>query len=1365
MAVTVGIDQQLQEMLADVLRTTAIEEAFAGFVCTQDSEKNKIIVCFENFMRFWSTVPAESQERMLKQYVNHIHTLTSHQRIRILCDILATAVDKGIIPAKLVCEALLTSKALDYKSSYMWCQSFHIIQKIINNTDYKGCRDVLRLILEIIKDIPKSVNVSTGRQLDAVTKVVLHIIDRNNCLLPAYFAVTEMLKLFPENGPAIHWAIGEELANYVDSFKPVANLITVTGRSLLLPVIGHFNNTSNSWRLDPVTLAFPTRGLLPFEPETVKPQTDLLRYVLKQPYSRDMICTILALNKGQKQKSLPLEEEIANLLIIAMEKAEQQDGNQSSWPMAPWQHLSTQLIIFALFQFVSFPSMVESLHQKLSGRNLRKGRDRLMWVLLQFISGSIKKAPLPDFLPVLSLADLLYPEKKGLPVPDINQSMCTHVFSMACIWNHLDHKKEKEKDKEKSALQRPPPPAIKTHLEYLQQTYKTQHLPLSDYRIALQFNAYSTVDEMLTRPLQTLVDYIYCTNANSTVPLPGPATCVAVGLTVPIPLSLLDSLTVHAKMSVIHLIVNKILQWHKHPGTALSPALVETYSRLLAYIEIESLGIKGFTCSVFPKVCEVRAWGILNTLLELLSYRLHHIQPHFRVQLLCNLHNLSTLPQTNHNQLFYCIESTALRIISSLGSAEVQPQLSRFLKQPKQLLSQESEELNRAVVLTLARAMHVTGSETLSGSWCTDILSTLISNTPHSWASHTLKCFPSALQSFFEKNNMPTEMRGLKRAIEDEYKRWTSVISEADRIRHFSNPSTPPYFLCIIWKMLLVMDTECISPTVVKVLELIGPRGLSRHIRTFADYLVCEFSTSAGGQHVNMCVEKLNAMVWKLNIITLDRLVLSLALRSHEGNEAQVGFFIIQLLILKPNEFRTRVSDFVKENSPEHWTQSDWHSKHMAYHRKYPEKFFFEGLCEETGATLQTTPQYLPVYFSNVCLRFLPVFDILIHRFLELPPVTKSLETILEHLGGLFKFHDRPVTYLFNTLHYYEKKLRERPGLRRKLVGVIIGAQKGIRPNNWCLTQAYQDFLAKGPEDLVWTPDHEYYITVIKRLVDTLLDKSPFPVFDWRFNEFPNISAHALHCVCVELMALAINPKVVGDAVLDVVLKNPSELPRENVMIWINAIALILTSLPETYREMIQTRIVEVICREPLAGSKVNLMTPRSNLNHMFAEFSFASAHPLYMEGESAYVIAITHAIWHHSNIGQLTPLPQFLREQVKPHVKTEDQFLFICHIIGPFLQRFHEERTRCLLEIAIELYDMLQSVDRHSNHILHADTICDFFYHLKYMFTGDAVKADAEKVIRGLKPPLRTKMRFISKGVESLAVISRPAPYSINAL
>ena len=34
---------------------------------------------------------------------------------------------------------------------------------------------------------------------------------------------------------------------------------------------------------------------------------------------------------------------------------------------------------------------------------------------------------------------------------------------------------------------------------------------------------------------------------------------------------------------------------------------------------------------------------------------------------------------------------------------------------------------------------------------------------------------------------------------------------------------------------------------------------------------------------------------------------------------------------------------------------------------------------------------------------------------------------------------DRPMTYLYNTLHYYEKKLRDKPAFKKKLVYTIIG--------------------------------------------------------------------------------------------------------------------------------------------------------------------------------------------------------------------------------------------------------------------------------------------------------------------------------------
>jgi len=255
-------------------------------------------------------------------------------------------------------------------------------------------------------------------------------------------------------------------------------------------------------------------------------------------------------------------------------------------------------------------------------------------------------------------------------------------------------------------------------------------------------------------------------------------------------------------------------------ATNMAPALVETYSRLLVYTEIESLGIKGFLGQLLPAVFKSHAWGILYTLLEMFSYRMHHIQPHYRVQLLSHLHSLASVPHTNQMQLHLCVESTALRLITGLGSVEVQPQLSRYLTEPKtpgSVVSGESEELNRALILTLARSMHITGTgnDQQSSAWCKDLLTTIMQNTPHSWAQHTLPCFPNVLNEFFVQNSMPKENKPvLKKAVEEEYRKWSSMSNENDIIAHFSVAVTPQLFLCLLFKM--IFETDGISAVAYK---------------------------------------------------------------------------------------------------------------------------------------------------------------------------------------------------------------------------------------------------------------------------------------------------------------------------------------------------------------------------------------------------------------------------------------------------------------------------------------------------------------------------------------------------------------------
>lgn len=152
------------------------------------------------------------------------------------------------------------------------------------------------------------------------------------------------------------------------------------------------------------------------------------------------------------------------------------------------------------------------------------------------------------------------------------------------------------------------------------------------------------------------------------------------------------------------------------------------------------------------------------------------------------------------------MESSALRLITGLGSAEVQPELTRFSNDPKMLVSAESEELNRALVLTLARSMHITGTGTETGKgqavWCNELLNTIMQNTPHTWANNTLEHFPPVLRDFFQQNRVPMENQHLlKKAVEEEYRNWASMNNENDIITHFSAPGSPPLFLCLLWKV------------------------------------------------------------------------------------------------------------------------------------------------------------------------------------------------------------------------------------------------------------------------------------------------------------------------------------------------------------------------------------------------------------------------------------------------------------------------------------------------------------------------------------------------------------------------------------
>jgi len=331
------------------------------------------------------------------------------------------------------------------------------------------------------------------------------------------------------------------------------------------------------------------------------------------------------------------------------------------------------------------------------------------------------------------------------------------------------------------------------------------------------------------------------------------------------------------------------------------------------------------------------------------------------------------------------------------------------------------------------------------------------------------------------------------------------------------------------------------------------------------------------------------------------------------------------------------------------------------------------------------------------------------------------------------------MTYLYNTLHYYEDRLRERAPLRRKIVASITDALKEVRPPGWALTAEIQDkYLGvEGGEDPSWRPGPDYYHRLVQRMVAALdPTSSAFPRIDWRFNEFPNCGAHSLYVTCVELMTLPEPPATIGERLIEVVLHSQSHIPPAHLPDWINAVGSLLSHLPESFWSGLHSKLTAALASSPLNHWQLP-HTP----TQVFDPQLSSSPDPLLSS-----LLAVSHATWHHSGFPQICGLLDLVRDRLAPMVETEEQMLFVFHLVGPFLQRLHADRfMRVLFDLTVQLYEVLLRVDRRVTVLRHMDSVCDLLYHIKYQFTGDSIKTEAQRVVSQLKPPLQLRLRFIA--------------------
>ncbi|KAL9875432.1 mediator of RNA polymerase II transcription subunit 23-like [Glossina fuscipes fuscipes] len=77
-----------------------------------------------------------------------------------------------------------------------------------------------------------------------------------------------------------------------------------------------------------------------------------------------------------------------------------------------------------------------------------------------------------------------------------------------------------------------------------------------------------------------------------------------------------------------------------------------------------------------------------------------------------------------------------------------------------------------------------------------------------------------------------------------------------------------------------------------------------------------------------------------------------------------------------------------------------------------------------------------------------------------------------------------------------------------------------------------------------------------------------------------------------------------------------------------------------------------------------------------------------------------------------------YVEKKLKPCVHTKSQLVFLCHVVGPFLQLIEQETPKPVAGVDILLNEMLEVVDKHHEPtpLEYMDPICDLLHHIKYI-------------------------------------------------
>ncbi|KAL3997847.1 Mediator complex subunit 23 family protein [Acanthocheilonema viteae] len=1306
---------------------------------------------------------------------------------RILSSIFMAACNEGVLPLSDCCELLILCTNFTLTTP-MDSRKFEYMQKNLHLIDYKGLRNILKLlVVERMQEVPSTITHHHRHMLLPVENMLLTLIDRQLNLLPCIFTITELHRVSSNSRAFLLPRVAKKFNDMFISFRPLTEMVTVIGRSWLYPVAAHisFPMSTPSWKLEVTTTRLHQRAHLPYKSELFAPQSFLLYTLLRQPRGKDTISYVMRQNTTLTPQRLQCDELLHMIILEAMSEMEKTDIRLDN-PANQYQWMNiTQTVTFSLLHGnASFSRLLKILYESLSETVYRKGRDELMWVILQYVAVYIDRVSNEEMIRVAEIYNLLYSDEQTWSGADTDPLLFVRFLVPAAIWIHF----YKKLGNSHTEVLPKPSESLWRQIQFLQERTadsdpNIQNVADHNAVLAAVANAYSSDMPNFQKLVLTAVDvFLDGSPEEMNTVWHLPHGIISYSKKTPLPLSLIDSLTFHARNHLFQLCLLKLTamlsvqQTQKLP----SPATIDTLVRLAVTTEFE-YGVKQVLALLSSTLASVnknanlgsaqqdRSRDLLFVLCDILSYRFisypFPVGSKVNLMLWCytalgnsqvqmNIALCSALEQVmlrywmwnSPQEMFYLSNAFLGKqgklavIFNTANPAFCDPQHGNVQIEQQYTNSHVSLELLRCLLLSMFRSLKMTGMEMTAEmmqrcnvNFCWPL------SINRTYSSQLIGCNvdDGVADTAIYDELMHRVIQEVHQVQEIIYAQ--GLAAEEQLLKFFSGERRQTIF-CVVYNMLF--ETKKIHPVIYSVLSSMNSKELTATINKFTDYFIFIFKKNlpSDDQQFAAMIGILNDMAFNLHLIPLDRLLTSLVLHPTDDGATEIAMLIIHSLVGSYPDLHNRITALVHiiPSNKIGNTSAAFFNKMSEYYSQFPELSYREMEAKmrremqiELGMRSMEQPTvnpelHMPIYYGNIMERILPIVDIILLRAIETVVADQLFTTLLMCFKPCYRYHPQPAAYMYSVLYCLDKTISHT--VRARDFVLEICGQLEDRDGKYALLTP--SFISDNHQ--LSLPSQ-----FCQALVDRILQASNYahqpPAFaykDWRFAEMPP-AGQALTGACIELLASPHAPVITAHALIDLVFIRPLHQPYATI----NAVSLILTALPVSFQQVFYEHIVSVLDSEALHGD------PSVCFGSLESECF------LLTENQLLTNLALGHAYLQHCNTSSLAALPEFVRDQLAPKLVTEAQLIFVLRLVVPILQRFYDakERSKQIQDLAVDVYKMTVKVNERVGVLKYEDSICDFLYHMKYMYVGDFVKNEAEQAIQRLSPSMRDKLKYIS--------------------